>query len=287
MTGTSERLVLPCGDVMLVADAWGDPAAPPVLLLHGGGQTRHAWGGAARAIAAKGWRAVAVDLRGHGDSGWSPDGVYGLEPFVTDVRYLANDLAETGSPAVLVGASLGGLASLVAIGEAPHAPATALVLVDVVPRMEPDGVDRIKAFMTSAPDGFASLEEAADSVASYLHHRPRPGDLSGLRKNLRQRPDGRWVWHWDPQFMSAGEQGGGFDDHARLAAAAHAIAVPALLVRGGVSDVVSTDGAQELKALIPHAELVDVAGAGHMVAGDRNDRFSDAVVGFLDRLRRT
>jgi pimeloyl-ACP methyl ester carboxylesterase len=286
MTDTSERLVLPCGEVSLVADAWGDPAAAPVLLLHGGGQTRHAWGGAARAIAAQGWRAIAVDLRGHGDSGWSPDGVYGLEPFVTDVRYLANDVAETGSPAVLVGASLGGLASLVAIGEAPRAPATALVLVDVVPRMEPEGVDRIKAFMNSAPDGFASLEDAADSVASYLHHRPRPDDLSGLRKNLRQRPDGRWVWHWDPQFMSGGDRSGGFDDHARLASAARAVTVPTLLVRGGISDVVSVDGAQELKRLISHAELVDVAGAGHMVAGDRNDRFSDAVVAFLDRLRR-
>jgi len=278
--------VLPCGEVSLVGDAWGDPAAPPVLLLHGGGQTRHAWGGTARALAAKGWRAIAVDLRGHGESGWSPDGVYGLVPFVGDVRYLANDMADTGTPAVLVGASLGGLASLVAIGEAPHAPATALVLVDVVPRMEPEGVDRIKAFMTSAPDGFANIEEAADAVAAYLHHRPRPDDLSGLRKNLRQRPDGRWVWHWDPAFMTQGTRHNEFDDIDRLAAAARAITVPTLLVRGGISDVVSVDGARELQALIPHARLVDVAGAGHMVAGDRNDRFSDAVLTFLDGLRR-
>jgi len=284
VTDTSERLVLPCGDVSLVADVWGDPAAPPVLLLHGGGQTRHAWGGTARAVAAKGWRAVAVDLRGHGESGWSPDGVYGLMPFVADVRYLANDMADTGTPAVLVGASLGGLASLVAIGEAPHAPATALVLVDVVPRMEPEGVDRIKAFMTSAPDGFGSLEDAAEAVAAYLHHRPRPDDLSGLRKNLRQRPDGRWVWHWDPQFMTQDERHRDFDDVDRLAAAARAVAVPTLLVRGGISDVVSVDGAHELQGLIPHATLVDVAGAGHMVAGDRNDRFSEAVLHFLDGL---
>jgi pimeloyl-ACP methyl ester carboxylesterase len=287
VTDTSERLVLPCGDVSLIGDAWGDPAAPPVLLLHGGGQTRHAWGGTARALAARGWRAVAVDLRGHGDSSWSPDGVYGLAPFVADVRYLANDMADTGTPAVLVGASLGGLASLVALGEAPHAPATALVLVDVVPRMEPEGVDRIKAFMTQAPDGFADLEEAADAVAAYLHHRARPDDLSGLRKNLRQRPDGRWVWHWDPQFMTQGQRHNEFDDLDRLATAARAITVPTLLVRGGISDVVSADGAQELKALIPHARLVDVAGAGHMVAGDRNDRFSEAVLMFLDSLRRT
>jgi pimeloyl-ACP methyl ester carboxylesterase len=153
--------------------------------------------------------------------------------------------------------------------------------------MEPEGVDRIKAFMNSAPDGFATLDEAADAVAAYLHHRPRPADLSGLRKNLRQRPDGRWAWHWDPRFMTQGERHNEFDDLDRLAAAARAVSVPTLLVRGGISDVVSMDGARELQALVPHAQLVDVAGAGHMVAGDRNDRFSEAVLTFLDGLRRT
>ena len=187
---------------------------------------------------------------------------------------------------MLVGASLGGLASLIALGEPPPTDATALVLVDVVPRMEEEGVDRIRDFMTSAPDGFANLEEAADAVASYLHHRPRPGDLSGLQKNLRRRPDGRWRWHWDPSFIRGDpDRANDFADHERLEAAARAITIPTLLVRGGVSDVVSIDGAQELQALMPHARLVDVAGAGHMVAGDRNDRFSAAVIEFLEAHR--
>jgi pimeloyl-ACP methyl ester carboxylesterase len=282
VTDTSTRLSLRCGDVDLVADAWGDPETPTVLLLHGGGQTRHAWGRTAEAVAGRGWRAVAVDLRGHGDSGWSPDGEYGLNRFAGDVRCL---VGAVGSPPVLVGASLGGLASLIALGEPPPVEALGLVLVDVAPRMEEDGVDRIKAFMTSAPDGFASLDEAADAVASYLPHRRRPDDLSGLRKNLRRRPDGRWMWHWDPNFVHApGEQVGSndFADHGRLAAAARSVTVPTLLVRGGISDIVSVDGARELQELIPHAELVDVAGAGHMVAGDRNDRFSAAVLQFLE-----
>ena len=283
MTLTSTRLSLPCGDITLVGEQWGDPGAPPVLLLHGGGQTRHAWGRTAQALAARGWRALTVDLRGHGDSDWSPDGAYGLDRFALDVRRLVPDM---GAPPVLVGASLGGLASLIALGEPPPVDAAALVLVDVVPRLEEGGVDRIRAFMTSAPDGFADLEEAADAVASYMHHRPRPSDLSGLRKNLRQRPDGRWMWHWDPNFIRPNAEGpNGFDDHERLMAAARAITVPTLLVRGGVSDVVSVDGARELQGLIPHATLVDVAGAGHMVAGDRNDRFSAAVLEFLEERR--
>ena len=272
-----------CGDIVLAGDSWGDPAGPPVLLLHGGGQTRHAWGRAAHAIAGRGWRAVTLDLRGHGDSAWSPDGLYGLNRFADDVRCTVRAL---GATPVVVGASLGGLASLVALGEEPRAHAKALVLVDVVPRMEERGVDRIRDFMTSAPEGFASLDEAADAVASYLHHRPRPSDLSGLRKNLRPRPDGRWMWHWDPSFIRGDrDRPSDFDDHERLEAAARAISVPTLLVRGGVSDVVSVDGALALQALMPHARLVDVAGAGHMVAGDRNDRFSAAVLDFLEALR--
>src|SRR5205085_10912095 len=93
--------------------------------------------------------------------------------------------------------------SLVAVAEAPEqaAVARALVLVDVAHQVELEGRNRIGTFMTGAPDGFASLEEAADAIAAYNPHRPRPTDLSGLAKNLRQREDGRWVWHWDPRFV--------------------------------------------------------------------------------------
>src|SRR5690606_40599381 len=111
-------------------------------------------------------------------------------------------------PPVLVGASLGGLASLVAVAESGEQERTAraLVLVDVAHRIEDEGRDRIGAFMTGHLDGFASLEEAADAIAAYNPHRPRPKDLSGLAKNLRQREDGRWVWHWDPAFVQ-GQRG--------------------------------------------------------------------------------
>src|SRR5262245_37741757 len=128
------------GGLRLVADAHGDDGAPPVLLLHGGGQTRHAWGGTAAALAARGWYALALDLRGHGESAWAPDGDYRLEAFVADLVAVATSLARR--PA-LVGASLGGLASLVAEGEAKAPLAAALVLVDIAPQVQPAGVDRI------------------------------------------------------------------------------------------------------------------------------------------------
>lgn len=269
----------------LRADAFGDPADPPVLLLHGGGQTRFAWGSTPQALADRGWHVYRVDMRGHGESEWPEDGDYSLWAFANDTRALA---AAMPSLPVLVGASLGGLSSLVAIGESDEPVARGLVLVDVAPTMEPAGRDRIGDFMrANAVTGFGSLDEVADAIAAYNPHRPRPTDLSGLKKNVRLRDDGRWVWHWDPRFMtlSTDETRSSFTSEDRLKDAARGLTIPTLLVRGRVSDLLSEEGAQELLQLAPHAEYANVAGAGHMVAGDRNDLFNDAIVGFLDRLK--
>ncbi|EMF01522.1 alpha/beta hydrolase [Streptomyces mobaraensis NBRC 13819 = DSM 40847] len=269
------------GGVPLAADVWGEASAPPVVLLHGGGQTRHAWHGAGPRLAALGWRVVAPDLRGHGASGWSPDGAYHLGLFADDVRAL---VAELGGRPVLVGASLGGLGSLLAAGEAPGADVRALVLVDVAHRPDPHGARRIVEFMRSRPDGFAGLDEAAAAVAAHLPHRPRPDGIEGMRKNLRRHGD-RWVWHWDPRLLDGFE--GRMDPPgmaARLLTAARGADVPILLVRGGLSDVVRADIAERFCDAVPRARRVDVAGAGHMVAGDRNEHFVDAIVPFLEEV---
>ena len=263
----------------LVGDAHGDPTHPPVLLMHGGGQTRHAWAGTARALARHGWFAVCVDLRGHGDSGWSPDGDYSIDIFARDMVSIARAFDR---PPVLVGASLSGLAALVAQGEAETTLLAALVLVDVTPRLDPQGTQHILDFMSARlVDGFATLEEAADTIAAYVPHRQRPKNLDGLAKNLRRHPDGRYRWHWDPQFMTGKKSP---DVHAqpdRLFAATRNLRIPTLLVRGRMSDLVTVEAAEEFLVLAPHAKFADVSGAGHMVAGDRNDAFTAAVVAFL------
>jgi pimeloyl-ACP methyl ester carboxylesterase len=268
----------------LAADAYGPADGPPVVMFHGGGQTRHAWGGTARLLGDKGWRATTVDLRGHGDSEWAgrANGGYSIDAFAADVRAVA---AAQPRPPVLIGASLGGLSSLVAIAEAPAGTnvASGLVLVDVAPRLEEKGIERIAEFMLGNLDGFADLDEVADAVAAYNPHRPRPKDLSGLRKNVRLRDDGRWYWHWDPAFVSAdnADETRSVRNEDRLDDAARAVTVPTLLVRGRQSDVLSEEGVRHTLRLMPQARYVDVGGAGHMVAGDRNDAFNDAVVEFL------
>jgi non-heme chloroperoxidase len=266
------------GGVTIAGDSWGDPSGPLVVLQHGGGQTRHAWKGAGERLGAAGYHAVAIDARGHGDSDWAPDGIYGQDPMVADLVRVVDQLG--GRRPVLVGASMGGGVSLVAIGE-DHVDATALVLVDIAPRVEPAGVEKIQAFMTQKPEGFESLDEVAAAIASYQPHRTRPRHLDGLAKNVRLGEDGRYHWHWDPRFRT-----GHRDAKARLArleACARNLTLPTLLVRGGLSDILSEEGARSFLELCPHSEYVNVTGAAHMVAGDRNDIFSDAVIEFLGR----
>jgi len=264
----------------LRADARGEPDAPPVVFLHGGGQTRHAWGGTAAALARDGRLAIALDLRGHGESDWAPgDAPYRLERFAADLRAV---IAQLGRPPALVGASLGGLTSLLAVGETEVPIATAAVLVDIAPRIEPEGAKRITSFMVGRPDGYASLEEVADAIADYTQQRSRPRDLESLKKNLRLGENGRWHWHWDPRFMGA-DGPAEIVDRRRLFAAARRLAFPTLLVRGRESDILSDEGVREFLSHLPNAQYVDVGGAGHMVAGDRNDAFTEAVRGFLAR----
>lgn len=281
----AERLTLRGDGVELVADAAGPAGAPTVLFLHGGGQTRKSWGTALQQAAARGYRALALDQRGHGDSNWSPDGDYRIERFAADLRRV---MEQIHPEPVLVGASLGGLASLLAaapVRSAARASPRGLVLVDITPRIEKEGSKEIAAFMDSAPDGFASVEEAADAVAAYLPHRRRPESTAGLRKNLRLR-NGRYHWHWDPAFVRIRRQGqSSLDSHEPnlFSEAARSLTIPTLLIRGSRSRIVSDAGVREFLEMVPHAEAVEIPDAHHMVAGDANDAFNDAVFQFVDK----
>lgn len=271
-------------DLHIAADSFGPERGRPVLLAHGGGQTRHAWQACGKSLGQRGYHALALDLRGHGESDWAPDGDYAIERFAEDILSIADRLEEAP---VLVGASLGGIAGLIAQGEyarTGHRGFAALVLVDITPRMNMEGVQKILGFMSSNLDtGFASLEEAADAIAQYLPARPRPKSLSGLAKNLRLR-NGRYFWHWDPSFINGSQRPQGSRDPVRLENAARAVSVPTLLIRGNKSELVDAEAVRMFSELVPHHEFVDVLDAGHMVAGDSNDAFNAAVIDFLDRM---
>src|SRR6201998_2030672 len=132
------------GGTRTVADGLGDPDAPAVVFLHGGGQTRRSWGKAAAAVAERGWQAVTGDLRGHGESDWSEDADYRLTAFALDIQEV---LRHVRPQPVLVGASLGGFTKMLLAGEISPGIARAVVLVDIVPNMDPSGANRIHNFM--------------------------------------------------------------------------------------------------------------------------------------------
>jgi pimeloyl-ACP methyl ester carboxylesterase len=277
----------------LVIDRYGE-SGEPVVLLHGGGQTRHAWAATAARLAQQGRAAYVMDQRGHGDSDWIADGDYRHAAFAADLTRVAHELTRRhGVRPFAIGASFGGLIALLAQGIASRRHEMlfrALVLVDITLRTDKAGADKIRAFMrANAKEGFASVDEAADAVAAYTPHRTRPKSTAGLKKNLRRRPDGRWRWHWDPQFLD-GEMWIDSDRQAvdaDLIGGASSLAVPTLLVRGASSELVKEEHAREFLALAKGAEYVDVAGARHMVVGDANDQFSVSLADFLDRASAT
>ncbi|KPL51608.1 peroxidase [Prosthecomicrobium hirschii] len=271
----------------LVGDLYEAAAkdAPVALFLHGGGQTRHAWRGTERRVAEEGFTAIAYDHRGHGDSEWPASGLYGFPDCARDLIEVTHQIeARFGRRPIAIGASLGGISGMLAAGETDPCVLSALVLVDVAPRVNLDGVARILGFMGErVAEGFGSIEEAAAAVAAYLPHRKPPRSLEGLKKNLRLHADGRWRWHWDPRFLTGPSHDPAFT--ARLEAAVTKAPIPMLLVRGARSELLQEEHARAFRDLVPSAAYADVTGAGHMVAGDRNDAFADAVIGFLRTLK--
>jgi len=268
------------GALTLVGDEWNAGAAdrPTILMLHGGGQNRFSWKNTGQILADRGFHVIALDARGHGDSDRAPGARYTIHALANDI---ATVLEQIDRPVVIIGASMGGLTGIMAAAAAGPQRVTGLVLVDVVPRFEHEGTERIRDFMTRHVHGFDNLEQAADAIADYLPHRRRPRNLEGLKKNLRHR-DGRWHWHWDPAFVTSVSDDP-FADIDELEHAAAGLAIPILLIRGKLSDVVSPAGVEDFLTKVPHAQFVELSDAGHTAAGDDNDAFSDAVVAFLNR----
>lgn len=267
------------GGLRLAADIGGAPDAPAIILMHGGGQTRHSWVGAMRQMIAEGYHVINLDARGHGESDWAPDGDYSLDARASDLGYVASTLRQ---PVAVVGASMGGATSFYAVGNG-NVKARALVMVDIVLRPAKAGAEKIRKFMRANLDGFASIEEAAVAVAAYNPDRPRPSDPSGLMRNLRLKENGRLYWHWDPRIMDeqpSAEPPAWVD---KLLEVSSGVDIPTLVVRGGHSDVVDDEGLAEMLDLVPQTEIYDVSHAGHMVVGDKNDAFNRGVLEFLGR----
>jgi len=251
-------------------------AGQAVLLAHGFGQTRQSWSATQARLAAEGHPSLAWDMRGHGQSDRNRvTSSYCAEQFIADQVAAA---ALLGDSPVLVGASMGGLTGLLA--QAEQRIFSALVLVDVTPRWEAAGMQRIHEFMTAHPEGFESFDHAAQVIADYLPQRRTRKTPAQLAHLLKSNEDARLQWHWDPRLLSefvAGSQ----ELQDALSLAARKIDVPVLLISGGRSDLVSDATVAHFLELVPQAEHIRLPEATHMLAGDDNDAFTDTLLAFF------
>ena len=265
------------GDVPLNLVDWGAPRpeARTALFLHGGRLTARTWDGVCLLLRDT-FRCVALDLRGHGDSGWSSERRYALADHVGDLSRAAANLGVRDL--AVVGMSLGGMIAT-AWAETLPAALGALVLVDIGPRAA-GGAGRQHEGGASLARRTATARHFEDFVAHALAWSPKR-DVDNLRNSLRHalrvQPDGGYAWKWDPaQFADAGRFSGD-----ELWARAGEIACRTLLVRGGESDILSPDGAARLLATLRAGELLTIEGAGHTVQSDKPRELTLAIRGFL------
>ena len=255
---------------------WGNEGAPRVLLLHGFAQTAHSWDFVALALC-NDYHVISMDTRGHGDSDWAPDGDYSPVAHQRDLDRLLDHLGS--GQLALVGLSMGGRNSYVFASRRP-AHVRALVIVDSGPVGQRRGARRIRNFV-SLPDQLDSYEQFVERVHGYNSRRSIQQVRDTLIYNVRQRPDGMWIWKYDPVLRDPDRPRPGISADESWAHL-RSIRCPTLLVRGARSDVLARSTADEMVAAMTDCTLVEVDNAGHLVPGDNPRDFIAFLKPWLD-----
>jgi flavin reductase (DIM6/NTAB) family NADH-FMN oxidoreductase RutF/pimeloyl-ACP methyl ester carboxylesterase len=265
------------GGVSLVADAFGSPDNPAILLVPSAGQSRAYWHGSAAALASAGRYAICVDLRGHGDSGHAGEGGYRFDAHVGDLRAI---LAALPSRAFVVAAGMGAIIAIAAAGEAAPDLVSGLALVDATIWFDRDIAARLQSAMARRGGTFASPAEIVAAIAALHPGEPPPVETGRLLASFVQGDDGQYRWRGDPRAFAAA---GLLDEEARLNLAASQITAPVTLIRGSLNETISGETMQRLQAMIPGAEAAEIEGAGHYAVTDREDEFNAILLDFLER----
>jgi len=257
---------------------WGNESAPPMVLLHGFSGHAHTWDTFARAMSGE-YRVLALDQRGHGDSGWAKDGAYTVDDHAGDLRLFEERLGI--APGVLIGLSMGGRNAMRFAASQPGR-VERLVIVDIGPDIAPQGAERVRRTAAEAPEEFASVDDAA----AYLRRQAvfmTPAAETALRHRvehgLKPLPGGGYTWKYD-RFLREQRRAGGAPP-VDLWPAVRRIQAPTLIVRGAESDVFSPEMAKRMHEMIPGSRLIEIPGAGHSVPADQPEAFERAVRAFL------
>jgi len=242
---------------------WGNKHRPTIVFLHGGALTAHTWDLVCLALRDD-FHCVALDQRGHGDSDWAADGDYSIGAALSDSKGFVDHLGL--DKFILVGMSLGAINSLAFAAAHPER-LSHLVIIDAGPEMRRPGSSRIRDFVTQVQET-VTVEAIIEKALEFNPRRDPKILRRSLMHNLRQQPDGTWRWKYDTQRFKALDQEVHRAERAKLADGLARIACPALVVRGGESDVFHEEDGIRLAQRLPRGKFVTVPKAGHTVQGD-------------------
>ena len=253
---------------------WGDPKATPMVMLHGLRAYAH-WFDEFAAVVKDSFRVLALDQRGRGNSAWAADGDYSREAYVSDLAAFVDalDLEKV----VLVGHSMGGLNCLHYAARHPER-VLALINVDIGPEIAPDGMARIRKELGATPDRFASWDEATAFLKAH-HSRASVENRETRRQWMfRESEEGTIEWRLDPAIFDPKIRQDPVED---TWSALHEIRCPTLVVRGGITDILTSEACDEMVTRMPNCRWVEVPDAGHLVIEDNPDDFNAAALEFL------
>ena len=239
---------------------WGDPGAPPVVCVHGYTSSAQAFNAPARAFQDR-FHLTAPDVRGHGESAWSPAEEYQYRDQVSDLAAFVDQLGR--GRFTLIGTSMGGIIAMAYAGAHPER-LRGLVINDVGPDVE-GGSQRITQMVGRRPEEFATLDDAMAyrrQMSPIVAGRSEEDQRELALGVLRLRPDGRWVWKLDPAYIRQRVQRGA-PSRPPLWPVLERLPCPTLVVWGTESDVLSEAQARRMVEVLPRGELVAVPGVGH------------------------
>ena len=249
---------------------WGDPANPPLVVAHGGNQTSHSWDLVSLVLAQK-YHVFAPDQRGHGDSEWPRDGEMSSSQMAEDMRELfrAWDIHRP----ILMGHSMGGIMSMYLLTRNPNL-VERVVFVDIGPEMGA-GSAAIREFVAANKE-FDSMEQFIENVRAYDPFRSEEHIRRTARYNLLQRDDGKFATKHASRSNESPRTAvrPSYEDVV-------AIGMPALVVRGGESNVLTADGATKFAETLPQGRTVTVPKCGHNVHSQNTQGFLDVVLPFI------
>ncbi len=250
------------------------PDAPDLVLLHGYTGHARSWDAFAEGMTDR-YRVIALDQRGHGETGWAPADKYGVDDMADDLAAFVSALGLTGF--TLLGLSMGGMVTMEYAGRRPAALAAA-VIVDIGPEIVRSGGARIQAG-TASVDLFDSREAAFAAARAENNLPPEDHHRHRVDYSLMRLADGRWTWRYDRALRSVGALR--VRDPATGWASCANIDVPTLLIRGDRSDILSAEIAAKMIDTIPDARFVLVGTSGHSVPLDAPEGFLSAARSFL------